>query len=145
MYVILIGRYFTPIDLSACAFYVCLAVIFYIMKRLRDIIKLPLTILIVWPKLAKTYIAWNVTVAFFCLSRPMIQKIPLGSAWMVNAAFLFATMSILVKNAATNLHMNEDELAFWRSLLPALVIFGTTLARKKTLKTPFFGVICSAV
>ena len=57
---------------------------------------------------------------------------------MVIAAFLFAMMSILVKNAAANLHMNEYELAFWRSLLPALVIFGTTLARRQTLKTPFF-------
>ena len=68
----------------------------------------------------------------------MLKKVSLGSGWMIIAAFLFATMSILVKNAATHLHMNEYELAFWRSLLPALVIFGTTLARKKTLKTPFF-------
>lgn len=68
----------------------------------------------------------------------MIKNISLGSGWMIIAALLFAMMSILVKSAAANLHMNEYELAFWRSLLPALVIFGTTLVRKQTLKTPFF-------
>lgn len=68
----------------------------------------------------------------------MTKKISLNSGWMIIAAFLFAMMSILVKNAAANLHMNEYELAFWRSLLPALTIFGATLVRKQTLKTPFF-------
>jgi len=57
---------------------------------------------------------------------------------MIVAAFLFAMMNVLVKNAAEHLHMNEYELAFWRSLLPALMIFGTTVVRKQTLKTPFF-------
>ena len=65
-------------------------------------------------------------------------KYTLGSAWMIVAAFLFALMSILVKNAATQLDMNPYELAFWRSVLPALMIFCGTLVRQKTLKTPFF-------
>ena len=57
---------------------------------------------------------------------------------MVIATLLFASMNVLVKNAAVHLHMNEYELAFWRSLLPALAIVGSTLVRKQTLKTPFF-------
>lgn len=57
---------------------------------------------------------------------------------MIVAAFLFALMSILVKNAATQLDMNPYELAFWRSVLPALMIFCGTLVRRQTLKTPFF-------
>lgn len=65
-------------------------------------------------------------------------KYALGSAWMIVAAFLFALMSILVKNAVTQLDMNPYELAFWRSVLPALMIFGSTLVRQQTLKTPFF-------
>ncbi|WP_218688800.1 DMT family transporter [Psychrobacter sp. BF1] len=65
-------------------------------------------------------------------------KHALGSAWMIVAAFLFALMSILVKNAVTQLDMNPYELAFWRSILPALMIFAGTLLRQKTLKTPFF-------
>ena len=65
-------------------------------------------------------------------------KHALGSAWMIVAAFLFALMSILVKNAVTQLDMNPYELAFWRSILPALMIFAGTLLRHKTLKTPFF-------
>lgn len=88
-------------------------------------------------KLAKTTALRMLQLRFF-LSLPMIKNISLGSGWMIIAALLFAMMSILVKSAATHLHMNEYELAFWRSLLPALVIFGTTLVRKQTLKTPFF-------
>lgn len=65
-------------------------------------------------------------------------KHALGSAWMIVAAFLFALMSILVKNAVTQLDMNPYELAFWRSILPALMIFAGTLLRHKTLKTPYF-------
>lgn len=57
---------------------------------------------------------------------------------MIVAAFLFALMSILVKNAGTKLGMHLYELAFWRSLLPALMIFCGTLVRVQTLKTPFF-------
>ena len=47
-------------------------------------------------------------------------------------------MNILVKNAAVQLDMNPYELAFWRSVLPALMIFCGTLIRGQTLKTPFF-------
>ena len=65
-------------------------------------------------------------------------KYTLGSAWMIVAAFLFALMNILVKNAAVQLDMNPYELAFWRSVLPALMIFCGTLIRGQTLKTPFF-------
>lgn len=65
-------------------------------------------------------------------------KYTLGSAWMIVAAFLFALMNILVKNAAVQLDMNPYELAFWRSVLPALMIFCGTLVRGQTLKTPFF-------
>lgn len=65
-------------------------------------------------------------------------KYRLGSAWMIVAAFLFALMNILVKNAAVQLDMNPYELAFWRSVLPALMIFCGTLVRGQTLKTPFF-------
>lgn len=65
-------------------------------------------------------------------------KYTLGSAWMIVAAFLFALMNILVKNAAVQLDMNPYELAFWRSVLPALMIFLGTLVRGQTLKTPFF-------
>lgn len=57
---------------------------------------------------------------------------------MIVAAFLFVLMSILVKNAGTKLGMHLYELAFWRSLLPALMIFCGTLVRGQTLKTPFF-------
>ena len=66
------------------------------------------------------------------------MKYKLGSAWMIVAAFLFALMNILVKNAAVQLDMNPYELAFWRSVLPALMIFCGTLIRGQTLKTPFF-------
>ncbi len=66
------------------------------------------------------------------------MKYTLGSAWMIVAAFLFALMNILVKNAAVQLDMNPYELAFWRSVLPALMIFCGTLIRGQTLKTPFF-------
>lgn len=66
------------------------------------------------------------------------MKYKLGSAWMIVAAFLFALMNILVKNAAVQLDMNPYELAFWRSVLPALMIFCGTLIRRQTLKTPFF-------
>ena len=65
-------------------------------------------------------------------------KYRLGSAWMIVAAFLFALMNILVKNAAVQLDMNPYELAFWRSVLPALMIFCGTLIRGQTLKTSFF-------
>lgn len=71
-------------------------------------------------------------------------KYALGSAWMIVAAFLFALMSILVKKAATQLDMTPYELAFWRSVLPALMIFCGTVVRRQTLKTPFFGDTCSA-
>lgn len=66
------------------------------------------------------------------------MKYKLGSAWMIVAAFLFALMNILVKNAAVQLDMNPYELAFWRSVLPALMIFCGTLIRGQTLKTSFF-------
>lgn len=66
------------------------------------------------------------------------MKYTLGSAWMIVAAFLFALMNILVKNAAVQLDMNPYELAFWRSVLPTLMIFCGTLIRGQTLKTPFF-------
>lgn len=68
------------------------------------------------------------------------MKFKLGSAWMIIAAFLFAIMGILVKNATVRFHMNAYELAFWRSLLPALMIAINVFSRRQSLKTPFiFG------
>ncbi len=58
---------------------------------------------------------------------------------MIVAAFLFSMMSIMVKQASAHLHMNEYELAFWRSLLPALFIAAGTLLRRQTLKTPLLA------
>lgn len=69
----------------------------------------------------------------------MIKKYSLGSAWMIIAACLFSSMSILVKHAAVDFNMNAYELAFWRSILPALMIFTSTIVRKQTLKTPFLA------
>lgn len=67
------------------------------------------------------------------------MNIKLGSAWMVIAAFLFAVMGILVKNASIRFHMNAYELAFWRSLLPALMIATNVMWHKQTLKTSFIA------
>lgn len=63
------------------------------------------------------------------------MKIKLGSAWMIIAAFLFAIMGILVKDATANLGMNAYELAFWRSLLPAIVIAMNVFSRQQSLKS----------
>lgn len=63
------------------------------------------------------------------------MKVKLGSAWMIVAAFLFALMGILVKTASARFQMNPYELAFWRSLLPAVVIALGTYSRQQTLKT----------
>lgn len=65
------------------------------------------------------------------------MKLKLGSAWMIVAAFLFAIMGILVKNATVRFQMNAYELAFWRSLLPALMIMMNVYSRQQTLKTLF--------
>lgn len=67
----------------------------------------------------------------------MTKRYNLGSAWMILASLLFASMGIIVKHASSSLDMTAYELAFWRSLLPALVIFFGTCLRKQTLKTPF--------
>lgn len=69
----------------------------------------------------------------------MPSKDILGSAWMIVAAFLFSLMSIMVKQASTHLHMNQYELAFWRSLLPALIIWFSIRMRGQSLKTPLLG------
>ncbi|MDO4433247.1 MAG: DMT family transporter [Alysiella sp.] len=63
------------------------------------------------------------------------MKLKLGSAWMIVAAFLFAIMGILVKNATVRFHMNAYELAFWRSVLPASAIAISVLSRRQTLKS----------
>lgn len=67
------------------------------------------------------------------------MKIRLGSAWMIIAAFLFAMMGILVKNATVRFQMNPYELAFWRSLLPMVAIAAMAFWRGQSLKTPFVG------
>lgn len=66
----------------------------------------------------------------------MANKDPLGSAWMVIAALLFTTMNIMVKQATVRFDMNSYEMAFWRSLLPALMIACACWAKKRSLKTP---------
>lgn len=55
---------------------------------------------------------------------------------MVLAAFLFAAMGVLVKSASVQFHMNPYELAFWRSLLPAVAIAAMAYSRGQSLQTP---------
>ncbi|ULJ63232.1 DMT family transporter [Wielerella bovis] len=66
-----------------------------------------------------------------------IPKDPLGSAWIIVAAFFFTLMGVLVKQAGTQFNMTHYELVFWRVLLAVIVLAAQARWRGHSLKTPY--------
>src|SRR5437868_5733244 len=56
---------------------------------------------------------------------------------MIVAGFLFATMAVFVKVGASA--FEAAELAFYRSFIGSIFVGAVVLARKQSVKTPYFG------
>lgn len=64
------------------------------------------------------------------------RKDPLGSAWMIVAAAVFALMGALVKKAGQDFGFGFYELVFWRTAFGLAVLGGLALIRRKNFRTP---------
>ncbi|MDO5639061.1 MAG: DMT family transporter [Neisseria sp.] len=70
------------------------------------------------------------------MNTPESRKDPLGSGWMVIAAFCFTLMNLWVKEAGNRFAFGSGELVFWRMGFAALVLGMLARAQGKTFATP---------
>lgn len=65
-----------------------------------------------------------------------VKNDPIGSGWMIIAAFCFTLMNLWVKEAGNRFGFGSGELVFWRMGFAALVLGMMAKAQGKTFATP---------